>query len=296
MKWNDIRFILAIANHGTLHEAAINLKVNHSTVWRRIQSLEKTFSTQIFLVDRNGYKLTEAGENVIEHAIAMSANMDAIERVISGQNKELKGLIKLTAPAIIADGILPKLIKEFRKEHPEITFELLVESASLSLDKREADIAFRSTNNIPDNAIAHELGVTCWSLMIKKELYQGEKLTLEELKKWPMIGYINFDPTAAQWFEATFKESIKVVSCNDVSHALTCAREGLGVALLPIPYESSLTCLYKLPSHFDIKMWLLTHRDLRTSARIKAFWDFILKKHKESNILKMAINSLTDIR
>jgi len=296
MEWNDIRFILAIANHGTLHEAAAHLKVNHSTVWRRIQSLEKSFETQIFLVGRNGYTLTEAGGGVIEHARAMSANMNAIERVISGQNKELKGLIKLTAPAVVANGILPKLIKEFRDDHPAINFELLVDGAALSLEKREADIAFRFTNNVPDDVIAHELGLSSWSLMISKELYQGEKLTLDELKGWPLIGYVDFQTPAAQWFDAIFHESTKVISCNDVSHALSCAREGLGVALLPIPYESSLTTVYNLPSHFNLKGWLIAHKDLRTSAKIKAFWDFILNKHKKNNILDLAVKSLSDNR
>ncbi|GIU06110.1 LysR family transcriptional regulator [Shewanella sp. c952] len=296
MDWNDIRFILAIANYGTLHEAAAHLKVNHSTVWRRIQSLEKSFATQIFLVDRNGYTLTKAGEGVIEHARAMAANMDAIERVISGQNKELKGLIKLTAPAVFANGVLPKLIKEFRSIHPAINFELHVDGTALSLEKREADIAFRFTNNVPDDVIAHELGLSSWSLMISKELYQGEKLTLDELKEWPLIGYVDFQTPAAQWFDAMFHESAKVISCNDVSHALSCAREGLGVALLPISHESSLTTVYTLPSQFNIRGWLISHKDLRTSAKIKTFWDFILNKHKESNIIYLAVSSLSDTR
>ena len=285
MDWNDIQLILTIAEQSTLHRAAEMLKINHSTVWRRIQAIEKSIGTPIFIADRNGYRLTPVGQEVIEHASAMSANMAAIDRVITGQNQSLSGLIKLTTPTFSSNNLFANLIKEFRQQYPQITFELLTDGAALDLEKREADIAIRAANQVPDNLIGRELGQSTWSLVISDQLHQGGELSLDEIAELPLIGYINFKPPAVQWYEATFSQRTKVVYCNDVEHARTCALAGIGVALMPMVYDESLTTIYTLPNQFNTKVWLLAHKDLRTSAKIKAFWDFILLKHQQQGLL-----------
>lgn len=288
MDWNDIRYVLSVAEQGTLQAAAAELGVNHTTVWRRIQALEKSMGTQLFITNRNGYRLTDAGSEVLAHAKAMSANVDAIDRIMSGQTKELSGLLRVTAPFSMANQIIPSLVKEFQDQYPTIRFEILSKNSALDLERREADIAFRATNDVPDNLIGRELGFSKWSLYISPNLYDGGALSLDEIAQFPIIGYREFTAPSGLWFEKTFKHISKAVTCTAIETAATCARLGMGVALLPQVSVEGLTEIYTLPNKFGASIWLLTHRELRSSARLKAFWDFVVAKNEAQTLFDLS--------
>jgi DNA-binding transcriptional LysR family regulator len=290
MNWNDVRFILAVAEHGTLHDAAQALSVSHTTVWRRIQTLEKNIGAQLFISDRQGYRLTDIGKEVLQHAKTVSDNMDAIDRVINGQGTELKGLIRLTAPFQATNTLLPSLLKEFQSMYPQIRFEILLANAELDLEKREADIAIRGTQNVPGNLIGRCLGKTMWSLYVSDELYTGKLLSIDEIKTLPMIGYQNFNTQAGRWYADTFKDVPKVVTCSELDNGRSFADVGMGVALLPSGVDNNLNEIYRLPEALGSELWLLTHKEMRTSAKIKAFWDFLLKKITEHEQIRQSVN------
>lgn len=279
MDWNDIKYVLAIAETGNLHAAAKSLKVNHTTVWRRVQLLEKTFESQIFITGRKGYHLTDAGKKIIKMAKTMETNLDSIERVLKGQSQDLKGVIRVTAPPTLGALNFPaNLIREFRELYPDIHFELNLSNQVLDIERREADIAFRAGLNNSDNLIGHQLGSESWYLMVSNASYKGDFLPLKEICNWPLIGYHNFKPQAVTWFNNTFKDNEIVLKCNDVASATSCVRAGIGIGLLPFSEFPGLTAIYKLPKEYDSTFWLLTHKELRQSAKIKAFWDFVVKR------------------
>lgn len=289
MNWNDVRFLLAVAEHGTLHQAAEALRVSHTTVWRRVQSLEKQVGAQLFISDRQGYRLTDVGKEVIHHAQTISDNMDAIDRITTGQSTELKGVIRLTAPAQATNNLLPGILKKFQSRYPQIRFEVLLANTELDLEKREADIAIRGTSNVPDNLIGRCLGKTTWSLFVHKDLYEGDMIDVEDIKNLPIIGHRQVLSSAARWYEHAFEDVPKTVICNDLDSAKGFAEVGMGVTLLPTNEETPMTEIFRLPEQYGAELWLLTHKEMRTSAKIKAFWDFLLEELAEHELIQQAL-------
>jgi DNA-binding transcriptional LysR family regulator len=278
VNWSDVRIVLAVAEHGTLQQAAVALSVNHTTVWRRLQALEKSMGAQLFISDRYGHQLTDVGKQIIHHAQTVADNMESIERIVSGDKTELSGVIRLTAPVHATNTLFPRLLKEFQLLYPQIRFELLLDNAELDIEKREADIAIRGTHKVPENLIGRCIGKTNWSLYVSDELYQGRLMSLEEIKQLPLIGYSHFNNPAGKWHADTFKEVTKTVVCGGLENGRGFAEVGMGVALLPSNMETSLREIYKLPEELGAELWLLTHQEMRTSAKIKALWDFMLEK------------------
>lgn len=289
MKWNDIPFVLAIAEYRTLQEAAEALDVNHTTVWRRIQALEKDMGTQLFIGSRKGYEPTQIGLEVIHHAKSISDNMDAIVRAISGQNMELKGLIRITAPAQAINTLLPSMLKAFQSLYPQIQFDVILDNAELDLEKREADIAIRVTHQMPDNLIGRCLGKIGWALYVHRDLHTGGPLSIDDIKQLPMIGYHHFKAPAGLWYEQQFGHIAKTLMCSDIDMARGFAEAGMGVALLPIGVENTLNEIYRLPDGLEMELWLLTHKDMRSSAKIKALWSFLLEHLPQHSVIQNSV-------
>lgn len=291
MNWNDVKFVLAVHEHGTLPEAAEALQVNHTTVWRRIQSLEKEIGAQLFLNDRQGYRLTDVGMDVIHYAKNVADNMDAIDRLVTSQSKELEGVIRLTAPSQAANDLLPSLLKEFQTLYPQIQFELILDNAKLDLEKREADVAIRGAEKVPDNLIGRCLGRISWSLFVHEELYPGRLMTIDEIKQLPMIGYQGFQSPAGRWYSEYFGNVPKTIICSEPDQGQGFAEAGMGVALLPSYIETSSKKIFVLPQECGIDLWLLTHKEMRTSLKIKTFWEFLLQQLEEDNLVRKALEN-----
>lgn len=286
MNWSDVRIVLAVAEHGTLQQAAEALKVNHTTVWRRLQALEKNIGAQLFIGDRQGHQLTDVGKKIIHHAQTVADNMESIERIVSGDKTDLAGVIRLTAPVHATNTFLPSVLKEFQALYPQIRFEMLLDNAELDIEKREADIAIRGTHKVPDNLIGRCIGKSSWSLYVSDELYQGRLMSIEEVKALPLIGYSHFNNPAGKWHAETFKDVTKTVICSGLENGRAFAEVGMGVALLPSKMDTSLREIYKLPEELGAELWLLTHQEMRTSAKIKALWDFLLEKLPSHELLQ----------
>lgn len=284
MDWNDIRYVIAVAEKGSLHQAAKSLGVNHSTAWRRIQALEKSLGCQLFVADRQGYFLTEEGERALQHARTISAHMDAIALETGGKNLQMNGLIRITAPGNFAWKILPKLIYQFRQIHPLVEFEIIETAEQLAIEKREADLAIRATFDSPDNLIGRKLFDVPWGVFCHQDIH-NKSMTLEELQDENMIAYRHFDNVVSRWFNQHFKQSKKVVYCNSVNTAQGAAAAKLGFALLPISTQDKLIEVFRLPEPLTSGIWLLAHPEMRNAARIKAFWDFVVEQNKKESFV-----------
>ena len=142
MDWDDLRFLLAVAKSGTLSAAAKELKVEHTTVSRRLKRLETALARPLFVVDSAGYRLTAFGKAAARRAAAMDDHARSIAETPRGDER-FAGPIRLTTARALASGyLLPRLL-EFAKAHPGIELTLLADARVLSLARREADIAVR---------------------------------------------------------------------------------------------------------------------------------------------------------
>ena len=277
LDWNDLKVLVAVAEQGNLKKAALELDVNPSTVWRKIQALEQRLGSQLLVGDRGGYRVTDNGQAVIEHARKMAAHAEAIQTQACATHLEMRGLIRVTAPGNLAWDVLPPLLKAFRDRHPDVTFDLREDVAMVDVGKQEADIALRGSLKAPDDTIAHFLRPVRWGVCGVPSVTGADSLTVEEVMRLPLIGYTGVENPASRWLDRYARQAHKPVQCNSLHAVHRCAVDGLGLAVLPENHQWNLRQVYRLPSEYDTSLWILTHPEMRNAARIRAFWDFLIE-------------------
>ncbi len=140
--WDDVRYFLAVGRGGSVRAAAERLGVNHATVLRRIAQMERRLGVQVFEKRPSGYRLTAAGEEVVEFAEQMEASSHQLETRVFGRDQSARGLLRITLPPFLADLLMPDLA-DFAQKHPDIEIEILSTGEVANLTNREADVAIR---------------------------------------------------------------------------------------------------------------------------------------------------------
>src|SRR5215207_975180 len=141
--WDDVRYFLAVARGGSVRAAAERLGVNHSTVLRRIAQLEERLGAHMFEKLPSGYRLTAAGEEVLELANQMEASSHQLETRVFGRDQSVRGRLRVTlAPTLAAHLLMPDFA-DFARLHPDIELEILSSGELANLTNREADLAIR---------------------------------------------------------------------------------------------------------------------------------------------------------
>jgi len=279
MNWNDLKIFLAIAAAGSLSGAAKRLQYNHSTVFRRLNVLEQQLGVRLFERLPGGYSLTLPGQQMLHSAQEAQTTIERLELELAGQDYALEGKVRITTALNIARTLLPPIIKRLRQSHPGIEVELSAGDSDYDLNRREADIALRATQQPPAHLIGKRLVTYSWwihgpSVGNSSEAVRASPKTLEDLHGQPLIGA---DPAmlrldAFQWLEAHYHGDI-VTRANDLSTMAALAIAGVGYALLPSDQnEPGLQRFCQVP-HLTSELWLLTHPDLRNVQRIKVVWE-----------------------
>src|SRR6201996_4839960 len=145
--WDDVRYFLAVARGGSVRAAAERLAVNHATVLRRIAQLEARLGVQVFEKLPSGYRMTEAGEEVLEFADQMEASSHLLETRIFGRDQSARGLLRVTLPPFLATHLLMPDLADFARLHPDIEMEVLSTGEVANLTNREADVAVRNVGD-----------------------------------------------------------------------------------------------------------------------------------------------------
>ncbi len=158
LDWDDLRFFLAIARHGSLTAAAKDLRVAQSTVGRRLASLESNLSVRLLHRTPEGYRLTLAGESVRAQAERVEAEALTVERTVGGQDDKLKGVVRITCTETLAVHVLAPCFVALQHHHPDILVELVPNPAQVSLSMREADIAVRLAPSDRNDLVVRRIG------------------------------------------------------------------------------------------------------------------------------------------
>ena len=158
LDWDDLRFFLAVSERGSVSGAAKLLNVNHSTVLRRVASLEKRLGARLFDRLPEGYAMTAQGEELRNQLRGVSEQIVTAQTRLSGRDSGLHGAIRITTTDTLMQGLLMSCLAEFRALHSAIRMEIEVNNTFLSLTRREADIAVRPSNMIPENLVGRRVG------------------------------------------------------------------------------------------------------------------------------------------
>src|ERR1700678_3853854 len=141
--WDDVRYFLAVARGGSVRAAGERLGVNHATVLRRIAQLEERLGARMFEKLPSGYRLTAAGEEVLEFAEQMEASSHLLETRVFGRDQSVRGLLRVTLAPTLATHLLMPDFADFARLHPDIEMEILASGELANLTNREADVAIR---------------------------------------------------------------------------------------------------------------------------------------------------------
>jgi len=273
--WDDLRYILAIARAGSLGGAAKVLCVNQSSVYRRLEQFEKTLDVRLFERQRNGYRLTPQGEVLADTAKRIEAETLAVERQLLGSDLKLSGHIRVSTGELLGLFLLPKLFGEFSKLFPDIYIDLSLDNQMADLSRRDADVVVRATSNPPDNLVGRRVADLAFCAYAHRDYLDraGRQRPLDQYE------WLGFDERLARTPQARWlNDEIPMQRCRysfDSSAAMhESARCGLGAAILPCFAADPLPELERISEvrrSGSFGIWVLTHPDLRRSARVRAF-------------------------
>ena len=284
MDWDNLRYFLAVARKGSIRAAAAALSVNHSTVARRITSFEKKLGVRLFERLPNGYVLTSTGEEMMRSAQHIEDEIVKLDRQVIGRDAQLNGVLRVTMPTVLATHLLMPDIAAFTKIYPSIQLEMAFSSEEFNLRKREADIAIRLTQNPPDYLVGRRI------LHPAKGVYAShDYLRSHNPNKDPdNLSWIGWEELSSptQWNkDSRFSASPVVHKADDLLAQLEAVKAGIGIAMLPCFLADTVPSLERL-ERITAKgtcgdLWILTHEDLRATARVRAFIDFMLNAFEQ---------------
>ncbi|HEX6957671.1 MAG TPA: LysR family transcriptional regulator [Ferrovibrio sp.] len=269
--WNDLRYALELARHGSLSAAARALKVNHATVARRITALEAALGVTLFDRGPRGYRPTPAAAPVLEAAEQVEAPLLHLSRLAEAQRGEqIEGTLRVTATEGVASYMMAPLLPQLQSRWPRLEIEIAVEHRSLSLARREADIAFRWAKPETGDIYATKLGMVPYHLFrhplaAKSDAVAGFDETLAELPE-------------SRWLAAQ-ADLRPVFRSNSFLPLIAAARAGACAILLPDYVGRQFPELTPDPGDPPVtrELWLLVHGDLREAPRIRATADFFIE-------------------
>lgn len=287
--WDDYRLFLAVAQAGTLSGAARMLGVTHSTVFRRLAAFEDRLGVRLFERLPSGYVLTAAGEAMEVATTRIDNEIAGIRRQMVGQDHRLSGQIRITTTDMLAIGLLPPYLAAFRREWPGIEVELLVSDMRLDLTRREADIALRLGNPLQETLVGRRIGRLGFGVYGARDRFADGIDGALAAQDW--IGFASGHAPLRQALKDWLPDLRPQFRTNSISTAAAAARAGVGLAALPCAVadpDPQLVCIAPFPDDFGLDLWLLTHEDLRHTARIRAFIDFMTDSLDDSGALSSA--------
>lgn len=282
MDWDDLRLVLAIARERGLAAAARALRVNHSTVFRRLNAVEAGLGVQLFERLPAGYQPTEAGHRLISAAERIEAEALALERDLTGRDARLSGQVRVTCSETLAYRLLTAELARFAGIHPGITVELVIDNRQLDLSRREADVALRATRPIQRDLFGRRLATMGWAIYASRDhlARHGQPADIPGLARCRVIGWgeTALPVRAAEWLARSVPAAAVVYRTSSLINQLMAVKAGIGLAALPCyladPEPDLTRVLGPLPE-LARELWLITHEDLKATARIRAFMEVV---------------------
>ncbi len=274
INWDNLRYVLMVANKGSVSAAARELDVNRTTVLRRINRFQQDLNCRIFERGDAGYVLTPEAEKMINAAREVENTLFNMQRQIAGRELKLEGELRVTTTDSFMLSVLGPHLATFRQKHPHIVVDLLVTNSVLDLNRRDADVAIRPTGQPEANLIGRRLCDVEFAAYAIPELCARIDSAGAFNSRW--IGFADslLATPVGTWFEAAVDSRHICMRCDSFVAMRFAAEAGIGIALLPRFLGDDSRILKPLDLNTDeltTGLWILTHPDLVRSARVNAF-------------------------
>jgi len=301
--WNELRLVLAVARAKALTGAAKLLAIDHSTAFRRLHGIETRLGLPLFERLPGGlYEPTAAGERMIAAAERMEDEALALARDIAGRDHRLSGHLRVTSSETIAYRVLTRHIATFRREHTGVVVELAIDNRVLNLTRREADVALRPMRPKEGDLWGRKLADIGWTVYGSRDyLAAADPISgPQELARHPLIGW---EESAAgigvvEWLAQAVPAQAFVYRSNSIVNQLIAAKAGIGLAVLPCylgdPEPGVARAISKPVEQLARELWIVTHSDLKRTARVRAFFDIVGHAIEQERALLEGATTQTD--
>jgi DNA-binding transcriptional LysR family regulator len=277
--WDDLRYVLSLARSGSNAAAGRLLGVNETTVARRIAQVEARLGSKLFQRSGPALSLTELGEQAVNRAERIEAEVAAVKEAANATTSEAAGSVRVTSIPILLNRLLLPELHQLSGAHPRLRIELVAEPRNLSLTRRDADLALRLARpNKEQRVIARRIA------QIKYAVY-GPSGAKGSTLPWIAYDDAMLDLPHAAWIHRIIRAegSAASVTVNDSELALHAMKAGLGKSLLPMAIGDSEPALSRLSGEASVlerELWLLVLPELKHLARVKAAIAWIEKAAK----------------
>jgi DNA-binding transcriptional LysR family regulator len=288
LHWDDVRLFLALCRSRTVGEAGRTLRVDSSTVSRRLTALEAALAVTLFDRNHEGIAATKSAEDLLPVAEEMEAAMLRFAQAADGLEREVAGLVRIACPPDVANVVIAPLLRELLALHPALRVEIAPGEAVLDLTRREADLALRTVRPAQGDLLVTRLTSVRWVLVASAKLARE----VGTLRSWGDAPWIGWGPRLsligpAKWLETYAKGIDPVVRSDSLMVQIAAVSAGVGVALVPEPSARhyGLVPVKLAPSlRADAANWptdelfLVTLRALREVPRVRALWELLLQR------------------
>lgn len=271
--WDRLRLVLLLGRGGTLSAAARTLGVDHTTVARRLEGLERDLGAPLFERGPGGFAATPLGDAMLAAAERMEAEVTGLLRRLDGAEAGVSGTVRLTTTGHLAAHVFAPALPGLLRRHPRLRLELVGDNRSLDLPKREADLAVRMGRPDTPGLVSRRLAELGFALYAAA----GDPRGFEEQA---FIGYDDATAGApAERYLASLVPPHRVVlRSNAIITMIEAVRAGLGCAVMPCYAAEGDPTLRRVAAPRGmppVTLWLLYHEDLRRSPRLRAAVGFV---------------------
>ena len=276
LAWSDFQLVLVVAEIGQLSKACEVLAMSHVTLLRKLAAIETRLKVRLFDRVRGHCQPTAAGAELVQAAQVMAPLAQNAELRVMGQDLRPSGHVRVTAAGILVNQLLLPVLRQFAQAFPDVTLEFTASRDHHSLARREADVALRVSDSVPDWLFGRQLGQVDFAVYgLRRE---GKPQPLQPLaqllaqKNWIAFERDARDLKFDRWLADRLPERSVLIRSDGFEQALAMVRAGLGVALLPTFVARSgpdVTPLSAEIRALRTPLWLITHKDLRDTMRVK---------------------------
>ncbi|MBR0752446.1 LysR family transcriptional regulator [Bradyrhizobium jicamae] len=286
--WEDLKYFLAVAHHGSTIAAGKALGLSQSTVQRRLDELQRRLNRTLVTRQASGYRLTEFGQTMLPYAERIEAAVADFSRRAADVAQDMKGVIRVTCPEpIVARLTQSGIIERFHAAYPGLRVEFVMSDRYLDLASGEVDVAFRS-GDTDDELVGRKIAESIWAVYASPDYVarHGRPERVEDLSKHLLVGLDGAFAShrAVTWLKEVAPDATMAARINSVLGIVSAVKSGVGIGPLPIALGDAEPELIRVlgPIPELTRSWrILTHPDLRRVPRIAAFFEFIAGQRDE---------------
>ncbi|MBT9503159.1 MAG: LysR family transcriptional regulator [Burkholderiaceae bacterium] len=278
--WNQLRAFLETAETGSLSAAARKLGLTQPTLSRQVAAIEQRMGVTLFERVGKAMVLSPTGIELLEHARAMGAAAEALGLAATGRSQAVEGVVSVSATDVVAAYLLPPLVRQLREQEPGIAIEVISSNALSDLLRREADIAIRHVKPEQPDLIAQLIREASAGFYASEDWVKihGHPRSAKEAADLPFVGsdrsgqFLGF----LRQHGLHLSESNFSCYCDHSIPHLALVQQGMGIGAMMVEIARDTPGLVRVlddvpPVRFPI--WLVTHRELRTSRRIRVVFE-----------------------